>query len=169
MERLDFDADIMIDHTALDIEWIRQPDRMRKYALHAAATKRTADLAKERLDVIRAKEDASIRANPSRYGLEKITESAIQNAILLQPIYQEASEALNESRYEHEVALAAVRAMDQRKTALENLVRLLGMSYFAGPQAPRDLSEEFLKQAEERSNEEMNRKIQMRRRQKPAE
>jgi hypothetical protein len=37
------------------------------------------------------------------------------------------------------MAQAAVNAFEQRKSALENLVRLFGQSYFAGPKMPRDL------------------------------
>jgi len=37
---------------------------------------------------------------------------------------------------------AAVRAMNVKKDALENMVKLLGMQYFAGPKEPRDLHRE---------------------------
>jgi hypothetical protein len=48
------------------------------------------------------------------------------------------------------VASTVVRAIDQKKTALENLVKLLGASYFAGPKAPRDLTQERLEEKERR-------------------
>jgi hypothetical protein len=45
-------------------------------------------------------------------------------------------------KYEAEVLQGAVNAVDHRKDALENLVRLHGLQYFAGPKVPRNLSEE---------------------------
>ena len=47
-----------------------------------------------------------------------------------------------DARYEFNTAKGAVRAVDQRKESLENLVRLHGQHYFAGPKIPRDLSSE---------------------------
>jgi hypothetical protein len=141
---LDYDKDIAIDETALDVEWLEQPRLMLRYTTHAAAAKQQLDEAKEKLDIVTAKLDADIRTSPGDYGISKLTESAIQGAITLSTVYQDALQTYNKTRYEHEMAQAAVRAMDQRKTALENLVRLLTASYFAGPQVPRDLSQSVL-------------------------
>ena len=143
MEQLDYEKDTAIDPDALDVEWVQQATLMGRYAAHAANMKREMDDAKERLDVVRARLDMAIRANPGQYGLEKVTEAAVQSTILLQKEYTEQNEALSTARYEYDMASAAVRAIDTKKTALENLVRLLGASYFAGPKAPRDLSHEW--------------------------
>ena len=164
IDSLNYEEDIRIDHTALDVEWVRQPELMGRYAKHAVEARRAFDDAKERLDVGKAKLEFSIRANPTAYGLEKITESAIQSVILQESVYGDLTRVFAEARYEHEVALAAVRAVDQRKSALENLVRLLGMSYFAGPQVPRDLSEEFRRGVREREQRLQNAKVRMGRR-----
>jgi hypothetical protein len=152
MEGLDYERDTAIDPNALDVEWVQQPELMRRYTVHAANMKKEADDAKERLDVIRARLDMEIRVNPGQFGLEKVTEGAINATILLQAEYQKQSEVLAEARYEYDIAMAAVRALDQKKTALENLVRLLTASYFAGPQAPRDLSREWAEHADRRDS-----------------
>lgn len=144
---LDYAKDVKIDPNALDIEWIEQPELMRRYAKHAADMKKEMDEAKERLEIGQARIGMDIRANPEDYGLSKATEASIQSAILLQKEYQELSKEFQEARYEYDVATAVVRAVDQRKTALENLVKLLTASYFAGPQAPRDLYQESLDHA----------------------
>lgn len=164
MEELDYTADICIDPTALDVEWLRQADLMRKYATHAADTKQAVDDAKERLDVVKAQLDRDIRRDPALFGLDKVTEAAVQNTILLQEEYAESNQAWAEARYEHDIAIAVVRAIDQKKTALENLVRLLTASYFAGPQTPRDVSREWQERNERR---EANARVRMKRRTKP--
>lgn len=151
MKGLDYEKDTSIDSTALDVEWLNQPDLMRKYSIHAADMKKLTDEAKERLDVGKARIEMDIRKHPEFYELAKATEAAIQSTILLHPEYQALSKEYQEARYEHEVALAAVRAIDQKKTALENLVRLLNVAYFAGPQTPRDLQKESLEHKKRKS------------------
>lgn len=161
---LNYEQDVSIDETSLDVEWLQQSDLMYKYARYQAETKKAMDEAKERLDFIRAKLEMDIRANPESYGLSKVTESAIASTILLQPEYQEASKQYIEAKYENDVAAVAVRAIDQKKTALENLVKLLSVSYFAGPSAPRDLSLEWNEYIKRKEQKELNKNVKIRRR-----
>ena len=161
---LNYEQDVSIDETALDVEWLQQANLMYKYARYQAETKKAMDEAKERLDFIRAKLEMDIRANPENYGLSKVTESAIASTILLQPEYQESSKKYIEAKYENDVAAAAVRAIDQKKTALENLVKLLNVSYFAGPSAPRDLSLEWNEHIKRKEQKELNKNVKIKRR-----
>lgn len=137
---MDYDKDIEIDDTALDLEWLDQASLMLKYTKHFAKTRKQLDEAKENLDVIKAELDKDIRNNPDDYGIDKITESVVQNTILLQPGYKLANKKVIDCKYEVDIAIAATRAFEQRKDALENLVRLHGQQYFAGPNTPRDLN-----------------------------
>jgi hypothetical protein len=166
---LNYEQDVSIDEIALDVEWLQQPHLMYKYAKYQAETKKAMDEAKERLDFIKAKLEMDIRANPENYGLSKVTESAIASTILLQPEYQEASKKYIEARYENDVAATAVRAIDQKKTALENLVKLLSVSYFAGPSAPRDLSLKWNEHIKRREQKELNKNIKIKRKRKDDE
>ncbi len=149
---MDYEKDIRIDETALDVEWLEQPRLMLKYTKHSAKMKMEVDLAKEKLESTKAEIDKDIRANPDDYDLSKVTEAAVAAAIMGDERYREANQEYLEAKYEADIAMGAVRAFEQRKDALENLVRLHGLSYFAGPRIPRDLaSERELKQ--KRSNE----------------
>ena len=161
---LNYEQDVSIDEIALDVEWLQQANLMYKYARYQAETKKVMDEAKERLDFIKAKLEMDIRANPEKYGLSKVTESAVASTILLQPEYQEASKKYIEVRYENDVAAAAVKAIDQKKTALENLVKLLSASYFAGPIAPRDLSLKWNEHIQRREQKEHNKNVKIKRR-----
>ena len=161
---LNYERDVSIDETALDVEWLQQSHLMYKYAKYQADTKKVMDEAKEMLEFIRAKLEMDIRANPENYGLSKVTESAIASTILLQPEYQESSKKYIEAKYENDVAAAAVRAIDQKKTALENLVKLLSVSYFAGPSAPRDLSLEWNERIKRKEQKELNKNVKIKRR-----
>jgi hypothetical protein len=139
---MNYENDITIDDSALDIEWLEQPKLMLKYAQYAAQTSMERDILKERVDVVKAELDAEIRTNPEKFGLAKITEGAVFNTILVQKEYQQIMKDYLQSKYEADVAKGAVNAFEHRKNALENLVKLFGQQYFAGPKMPRNLSEE---------------------------
>jgi hypothetical protein len=150
---MNYDQDITIDESALDVEWLSQPKLMMGYGIHAAEKRREMDIAKEQLDVCKAELDRSIRENPEEFGISKITETVVSNTILTQEKYKIAAEFYIKAKYETDMSLAAVRAIDQKKQALENLVKLHGQQYFAGPKVPRDLSQEWLdRQRQKRSD-----------------
>ncbi len=138
---MDYEKDIQIDESALDAMWLDQPSLMFKYAKNAAEMRRELDLAKEKLDLVKAELDKEIRTNPDKFGIEKITEAVVTNTMITTLKYKKANDEFLNVKYEVDVAQAAVVAMSQRKDALENLVRLHGQQYFAGPKVPHDISE----------------------------
>lgn len=142
---MNYEKDMFIDDSALDVEWLEQPSLMFKYSTHEAEKERERDLAKEALDLVKADLDRNIRENPDKYGIAKVTETVILNTIITQDEYKEAYHKFLDIQYEYNIAKVAVRAVAQRKDALENLVRLHGQQYFAGPRVPRNLKEEVEK------------------------
>jgi len=141
-ENFNYEREIYIDETALDVEWLEQPRLMVKYAKYAAEMRKRYDLAKEELEVVRAELDKSIRTDPERYGLAKVTDTAVSSIIVTSEEYQRASKAVADAKYESDLAMLVVKAFEQRKDALENLVKLHGQQYFAGPRVPRDITKE---------------------------
>ena len=146
---MNYEKDIRIDESALDIEWKEQPVLMMKYTRHAARMRQELDLAKENLELEKAEIDKEIRQHPSDFGIEKITENAVQNTIITTEQFKEANKRMSEAKFELDIAQAAVIAISQRKDALENLVKLLGLQYFAGPKMPRNLSVEAQKREDQ--------------------
>lgn len=149
----DYDMDLQIDPTALDVEWLEQPRLFMKYAEAAAQAKKEVDQLKEALDVVKAQADHSIREEPEAYGLTKVTEATVLAAITQDGDVRQSLADLINGRYELEILNGAVRAFEQRKTALENMVRLHGASYFAGPTVPRDVEAEIVKHAEKKASD----------------
>ena len=139
---MNYENDIFIDDSSLDVEWLEQPSLMMKYGRHEAEMERQKDIAKERLDLVKADLDRAIREDPEKFGIGKPTETAISNTIISQDGYKETYHEFLDALHEHNISKAAVRAFAQRKDALENLVRLNGQQYFAGPKVPRDLTEQ---------------------------
>jgi hypothetical protein len=141
-------SDVEIDVDALDIQWAKQASLFGEYCMEQAKARASLDALKERLDVKVAGLGLKIRANPAQFGLEKITESSVQAVILLDAECAKLREEIAVAQYEFEVMGAAVRALDQKKSALENLVRLQGQNYFAGPSVPREIGKEWIKEVE---------------------
>jgi hypothetical protein len=137
---MNYEQDIRIDNSALDVEWLEQAALFMKYARHSAQTMRDLDEAKQALDVVKAELDLDIREHPEEHNVSKVTEGAIQSAIILSEKYKKSFKVYLESKFENDMASKAINAMNQRKEALENLVRLHSQSYFAGPKIPRDLA-----------------------------
>ncbi len=150
------DQELGIDPDALDVEWLNQPRVFMKYSEMVAQAKLEVDMAKEDLDVVKAELDRDIRSNPEAFGIAKIVEAVVTNTIILQVKYAEANTILFQAKYKAEILASAVKAFDQRKKALENLVTLFGQSYFAGPKEPRNLGLEFDKNVKRK---EANRRI----------
>ncbi len=137
--RNEYEEDIRIDGEMLEFEWMDQPMKMLKYCEKYASAIKQESFAKENLDICKAELDKAIRTTPESFGITgKITEETVKSTILLQADYIAANHAYIEASYEAEMAKGAVRAFDQRKDALENMVRLHGQSYFAGPKVPHD-------------------------------
>lgn len=146
---MNFEQDIKIDHDSLDVEWLEQPELMLRYGRYQASCALELDKAKERLDVVRAELDKKIRANPEAYEIAKVTETVVSNTIITQDEYMEAQSQALSAKFEFDIARAAVNAIHGRKDALENLVRLHGMQYFAGPNMPRNLNQEVLRKKQQ--------------------
>jgi len=153
---MNYEDDIKIDELALDIEWLDQPRLMLKYTKYQAETRKQMDLAKERLELVKAELDKKIRSDPESYGIRKVTETVVTNTIVLTDDYQKAVDDYLNAKFEYDVASGIVKAFEQRKSSLENLVRLFGQEYFAGPSAPRDISKEWeIRERQKRANKKI--------------
>lgn len=143
----EYEVDLEIDPNALDVEWLKQPSLFFKYSDKAALARKNLDALKEEYDVYRAALDSKIRKEPEKYGLTKVTEGSIAAVITMDKTVEEFENSVNELKYQFDILTNAIRAFDQKKSALENLVKLLGMDYFSAPSSPRDLGTEWEKNA----------------------
>lgn len=152
----EYEKDLFIDESALDVEWLGQPMLMVKYSRELASAEREVARLKEKISVEQAKLDKEIRTNPEKYGLYdiKITEAVVTNAIVTNKEFRKLKDELIDANYEVGMLKGAVDAVKQRKDALQDLVKLHGQQYFAGPTMPRNLSFEVeQKMKKEKSNQ----------------
>ena len=153
MTNIEFNKDISIAPYELEEEWFQQPALVFFYGTNLAEAVENLDkaklreqLLKDELEGVRAKLDLDIRANPEKFGIAKITENAIANAIILEKKVTQKKEEITEAAQERITAQSAVNtassafeAIKQKKKALENAVQLLLANYFSGPKEPKDL------------------------------
>jgi len=130
-----YKEEIVIDADALDVEWLHQPQLFIKYGEACVSAELKYDKAKEYLEFIKADLDSEIRSNPVIHTQsdKKPTEGRISSLILINEKYKEALTEYNKAKKQFKILSIALKAFDQRKYALENLVRLHGQSYFSSP------------------------------------
>jgi len=160
---MNYEQDIYIDQDGLDIECLDQAKLMLKYTRLQASAKKEVSRMKEALAVEKAELGRRIRKDPDDFDLDKVTEAVVENTIIIQPDYKRAVSDLLDAQYEYDMIRGAVEAVQQRKDMLQDLIRLHGQQYFAGPSIPRDLSYEV---KQKRQKEQANAAIKIGRRRK---
>jgi hypothetical protein len=130
--KMEYKKDLEINKNALDNEWLSQPNLFFKYAKESAKADADAKRAKENLEVVDAELYLSIKRKADSTG-DKTTEAGIKSQILNSDEHKKASDDLNNALEESKLLSLAVEAMNQRKYALENLVRLHLAGYYSSP------------------------------------
>jgi len=145
----EYDDDIRIEPLSLDLEWLDQARRYRKYSDMLADKNKEVDRAELDVDVEKAEADKRARQRHAA-DAKAPTEAVIKAEVLTDPALKRAHERYLDLKHDAAILAGAVRAFDHRKAALENLVRLQAQGYFAGPQVPNDIGREFVRKSTER-------------------
>jgi len=173
----EIETDKQIDPDALDVDWVDQTNLYYKYsnALNDAINERNdlklqVERAKENFERVKAQLDLEVREDPDSFSIPKVTEATVSSAILLDDRYHKAFEEYLDAKSSLNAAQDIVNrlysctsTMEEKKSALEQLVRLLNQQYFSTPNEPRDLSQEYHKKVKENKN---NAKEKIKRRRK---
>lgn len=159
---LNYEEDIKIDDSALDVEWLEQAALALKYAKHVAILRRKVQKLEEKKKTLRS--ELILKVNKDPVGCcnkEKPNASDIEAYYRANGTYKGIVDELVETQYELEFSeFARSEIAFTRKAALENLVKLHGQNYFAGPSVPRDLTKESQEMHRQR---EVNKKIKINR------
>jgi len=157
---LDYDKDVEIDETALDVECLEQPILAMKYIRNAVWMRKQERRASEIVKTTRSDLINEVNEDP-----QGTVEKAKPNAADIEAYYRrskkykQAKEDWIEAVYEADYAELAQKEISYgRKQSLENLITLHGQQYFAGPKIPRDLS-----QAKEDRQKQSNQKVKIKR------
>jgi len=143
---MNYERDVEIDETALDVEWLNQPALALRYGRNWANLKKQVALKEEEIKITRS--ELIKEANET---LDKPTGPNVEAYYREHSKHKKLKQQLIELEYDCDIALIAKQEISHsRKVALENLVRLHGQNYFAGPSIPRDLTRE----AEQRQSQQ---------------
>lgn len=161
--KLNYEEEIVIQPDALDIEWLEQAALAMKYSKHFAKCKTAVMRVEEKVKYVRSVLVDKVTRKPSLAGVEKATAPTIEAFYRTHKKYLKVKEVWMDAVEELTMAeLAKNEISFTRKATLENLVRLNGQNYFAGPSVPRNLREEMKAQSK-RSNKSISNKLKSRR------
>jgi hypothetical protein len=163
---MNYKDDISIDPESLDLEWLRHSNKFMKYSKLKAEAKRDLDKAKEKKKTIRSQLILEARKGGENLIGCKPTDSSVEAWYRTQDEYIEAIEELADAEYEFNILEGAVFAFQNRKTALENLVKLMLAGYFAAPKEPKDVNRDWKKDSLDKVSEKQTEKIKTKRRKK---
>ena len=156
---MNYEKDITIDESALDVEWLNQPTLAIKWGRHWSQCKKELAQAEEEIKVIRSELVKEANEDPDKYlgkGV-KPTNPNVEAYYRTHKNHRECKQKIIDLQFELDNAdVAKWEFSTSRKSALENLVKLHGQQYFAGPSVPRDLSKEWEeKQRQDASNQKV--------------
>lgn len=120
---------LLIDEYDLVEECKKQPALYEEASTDFAQIKAEAKKAKSFLEFTKAKLERSIRHDPERYDLGKITETVVAATVIVQDEYQDAVTKLREAEELSDSIQACVLAVEQRKSMIRDLVTLFDRDY----------------------------------------
>jgi len=168
MTPLDIDIDKQIDPHALDTCWLEQANLVGTYGRAYAKAVQEAERADELVKGTRSRLILRVRKDPDGILGMKATDALVEAYYRDHPDYIAAKVTAIAAWGEARELEYALKALHDRRVALENLVTLLGRDYFAAPRSPRDLGHEWeQKAAHEKASEAIKQHTQRRRRQAP--
>lgn len=168
MRKLNYAKDRQIDAEALDVEWLEQPDLEAMYIEQVSELRREKNYLHEELKTVRSELVRDAFADPEgccgRTDGKAATQPQVEAYYRTHERYKEVKEQLIDAEDAFEVAKDMKDMIHFTRTkALENLVDLHGQGYFAGPNVPRNLSNEAEKKQERRENRNKKTSKKMRR------
>jgi hypothetical protein len=131
----DLDDEMIIEKYKLETEWAHQPQLYLKYAMASAYFQKIASECAEKVKIMEANLRADAAEDPDTClgrGV-KATGERCESYATSHPTRVQAKQEAIEAKYASDAALGAVFAMNQRKDALENLVKLQSMEIYSEP------------------------------------
>ena len=148
-EKSEYEKDLEIDKYALDLECIDQPRKFLRWAEALAEATAEKDRADQKLEVTKAQIEQEVRANPEGSGIEKVTEATIKSFVTTSPKVAVAQDRWIEAKHRVNILFAAKEALEQRKSMLENLVKLFLSGYWSDPKIKSETKDTLTKGADE--------------------
>jgi hypothetical protein len=127
----DFKEGLKIDKHDLDNECVKQPSIHQEIGENQVKAKDLFQKAKSRLKFVEADLATKIRANPSKYSVDKTTKEVVENTVVIQPDYQQADSDLIEITTLLGMLDVLGDVVDDRKSMVRDLVTLHVHNYYS--------------------------------------
>lgn len=163
---LNYEKDVQINLDALDIESVRYSHTFWLYCEEERKIGLEVQNKQQYYDYIKAENELELKRNPAIYCKKheiklpekNLTEQTAKSVLLITQFKKgtNLNKAYNEFcivKDKQNTIQNAIKALERKKTGIENLIKLLGQQYFASPRTPRDLRKELNKIKEERREE----------------
>lgn len=118
-------------------EWVNHASLYEEWDKELRIAQQQRDTVKDNLDKLKADLSLKIRENPTAYNLQKVTDSAVDSAITMDPGYQRMLGDFRMFNGKLEEAKGKILVLDTRKKALENLGSLYISHYWSTPDVVR--------------------------------
>ena len=149
----DMQETLYIDKYNLDYEWQRQPMLYQQWANKLAEAEKDKDKLKLDLDIEEANLDRKNRRILASDG-DKVTEAMVKNAIMQDKNWFKSQQNYLNAKHNVKVIATVVEALNHKRAALENEVKLYLAGYYATPTIPKKAKEDV----EEATREKINKK-----------
>jgi len=140
---LDYQKDVRINESALDLEWLDQPELAIKYGKEYSIAKKKVAILDEKIKVLRSKLIRKAWENPDEClgaGI-KPADQKVEAYYRTHKKHIKLKAEWIEAQYELDLTeVAKNEVCFTRKSSLEYMSKLYMSDYFAGPSVPRDLS-----------------------------
>lgn len=119
-----FRSALRIDGSKLGEECLGQAVLYNQIGELVSEIKRTARTSKDTLDFTEARLKKEARANPGQFGIQKVTEAALDEAVKTHDEYRSAQKEYGDAQYLADCAAVLLTSAEQRKSMLKDAVSM---------------------------------------------
>jgi hypothetical protein len=134
---------LAINTNKLDEDAAEQPRTLRQWADKLSFAEKRAKLAKRKLRVVKAELSKVVRQSPSKYGIFRVTDTAIEDAVVMMSAYKAEEEELISAELARDLLKNMVISLHERGEEIGNLVKLHGQQYWARVRVDPDTMQEI--------------------------
>ena len=134
-EEQDFRDDLRINKFKLEEECEKQPSLYGYWANELSDIRAEKDQAEDKLDLLEANVELNYRTNPPE-GM-KVTEATIKSMVESNAEIQKQKEIVRDKKSKLYHFETAVKALEQKKSSLDNLVTLFVKGFYSQPDGKR--------------------------------
>lgn len=124
-----------VDPLNLETDWRTHAQMVYNVGAAVAEAQFIYDTSKKDSERVAASMSNDMRKNPCFYGIDKVTDKAIESSLLVQREYQDSISGMLEAKRQLGLLKATAAALEQRQWALSKMVDLFVHEYYSDPKS----------------------------------